>query len=223
MKTVCLWSAGKDSCFACYKAQTSGHEIKALLHFTDSNAPVSLGHGLITEAVSMQAASAGIPLLCKAMPKENYRNEFLSLISELKKNEGIQGIIFGDIYLQEHRDWVEAVCLKASVEAIFPLWGREVRKLTEEIIEAGFRAVVTAVHSEALGPEWLGREFDRNFLKELPEKVDPCGEKGEFHTFVYDGPLFRKPVKFSTGKKISTPNQNSFLEIIPELIGKNNK
>ena len=167
----------------------------------------------------MQAEAIGIRLIVKAMPQENYRDEFLKIIFEFKKNEGIQGIIFGDIYLQEHRDWLEAVCLEASVEAIFPLWGCNTRELAEEIIASGFKAVVVAVNSEALGKECLGLEFNKRFLENLPAGVDPCGEKGEFHTFVHDGPLFKNPVSFSTGKIILNKTKNCFLEIIPEFSG----
>lgn len=214
MKIIGLWSAGKDSCYACYKAYASGHDIKALLHFTDSDTHVSLAHGLETEAVKKQAASLKMPLISKAMPRENYRDEFIKTILELKKSEEIQGIVFGDIYLQEHREWIDAVCLEASVEAIFPLWGQDTRTLAEEMIDAGFRAVVVAVNATTLGKEWLGCEFDKNFLKSLPEEIDPCGEKGEFHTFVYDGPFFDKPVSFLTGR-IILKDRNCFLEILP--------
>lgn len=214
MKALCMWSAGKDSCFACYKALASGHEIAGLLHFTNPEAQVSLAHRLGRELVSRQASSLGIPLISKAMPRENYRDEFIEIILELKKHQGIQGIVFGDIYLQEHRDWIEAVCAETSMEAVFPLWGQDTKKLAREMIEAGFRAVVVAVNAEVLEMEWLGREFDKCFLEALPEEVDRCGEKGEFHTFVFDGPFFKESLSFSTGE-ILLKDKNWFLEILP--------
>ena len=212
MKTVCLWSAGKDSCFACYKALASGYEIVSLLHFADSQKNGSLGHGLSQELVEDQSEAIGIPLLCRVVSEMNYRAEFLKTIAELKLEQGIQGIIFGDIYLQEHRDWIESVCLEASVEAVFPLWGKSTSQLAEEIISCGFKAMIVAVEKSSLGDKWLGKIFDREFIHELPQKIDPCGEKGEFHTFVYDGPFFKRPVKFLTGQKFFR-DKNAFLHL----------
>jgi Predicted ATPases of PP-loop superfamily len=217
MKVVSLWSGGKDSCFACYKAIASGYEVVTLLNFTQSGAHASLSHGLSSRVILNQAESTGISVTQKAMPQGSYRDEFKKLITELKETKGINGVVFGDIYLQEHKDWIDKVCGELEVEAILPLWGRETRELAMEIIDAGFKAVIVAVKLECMGSEWLGRHIDRQFvekMKFLPQ-LDLCGEKGEYHTFVYDGPIFKKSVEFIVGKKV-LKDKHWFLELIPE-------
>ncbi|MFA5144555.1 MAG: diphthine--ammonia ligase [Candidatus Omnitrophota bacterium] len=215
MKVISLWSAGKDSCFACYKAIGSGHDVLALINFTQTNGRESLSHGLSSDAILKQAKLTGIPVVQKAMPKEGYRDEFKRLISEWKDKKGIQGIVFGDIYLQEHKDWIDGVCRELNVEAIMPLWGRDTRELAAEIIDSGFKTIVVSTRAEFLGEEWLGCKIDKRFIEEIGPEIDPCGEKGEFHTFVYSGPIFKEPVKFRTGGKILKDN-HWFLEIIPD-------
>jgi len=215
MKVVSLWSGGKDSCFACYKAKISGHEILALFNFTDTEGKNSLSHNLPAKLIVKQAELAGIPLVQKAMPKETYREEFKDLISEWKKKSGIQGIVFGDIYLKEHKDWIDEVCKELEVEAILPLWERDTKELILEIINSGFKSIVVAVRVGSLGKEWLGRNIDKEFVEELKPEIDPCGEKGEFHTLVVDGPIFRKPIKIVEVEHIFKENfgKHWFLDI----------
>lgn len=215
MKVVSLWSGGKDSCFACYKAKISGHEILALFNFTDTEGKNSLSHNLPAKLIVKQAELVGIPLVQKAMPKETYRKEFKDLISEWKKKSGIQGIVFGDIYLKEHKDWIDEVCKELEVEAILPLWERDTKELILEIINSGFKSIVVAVRVGSLGKEWLGRSIDKKFIEELGPQVDPCGEKGEFHTLVVDGPMFRKPIKIVESEDIFKENfgKHWFLDI----------
>lgn len=203
VKTISLWSGGKDSCFACYKAISRGYKIAALFNFTNSDGKNSLSHGLEAKLILKQAAMTDIALVQKAMPKERYREEFKSLIFTWKKKEGIKGIVFGDIYLQEHKDWIDKVCEELQVEAIMPLWGRDTKELIEEFVQAGFKALVVSVKQDCLSKEWLGKNVDEEFIKEINAlgNVDLCGEKGEFHTFVYDGPIFKKPVAFGIGQK----------------------
>jgi uncharacterized protein (TIGR00290 family) len=217
MKVVSLWSGGKDSCFACYKAMSLGHEVVALINFTQTGSHTSLSHGLSAEVLLNQAESTGIPVIQKAMPHGSYRDEFKKLITGLKETKEIKGIVFGDIYLQEHKDWIDKVCGELEVEAILPLWGRETKELSLEIIDAGFKAVIVAVKLECMGSEWLGRQIDRQFVEEMKclPQVDLCGEKGEYHTFVYDGPIFKKSVGFVIGEKVLR-GKHFFLELIPE-------
>ncbi len=195
MKVVSLWSGGKDSCFACYKALSLGYKISALFNFTDAEGKNSLSHGLPAKLIVKQVGLTGIPLVQKAMPKEIYREKFKDLISEWKKKAGIQGVVFGDIYLKEHKDWIDQVCKELEVEAILPLWGRDTRGLILEIISSGFKSIVVTVKDDLLGKAWLGRDIDNKFVEELKPDIDPCGEKGEFHTLVVDGPIFSKPIK----------------------------
>lgn len=202
MKVVCLWSGGKDSCFAGYKAKLAGYEILALFNFTKTNGKDSLSHGLSSKIIRKQTEMIGIPLVQKIMPETNYRQEFKNIITIWKKEKGIEGIVFGDIYLQEHKDWIDKVCQELEVASILPLWGRDTKELILEIINSGFKAIVVSTRAEILGKEWLGRKINKEFIQELSQEIDPCGEKGEFHTFVYNGPLFKKPVDFVVGRKI---------------------
>ena len=212
MKTVSLWSGGKDSCFAYYKAKQD-HEVAYLLNFTDTNSKHSLSHGLKPELIQEQARMLGVPLIQKAMPKQNYRQEFKDLILGLKEKEDIRGIVFGDIYLQEHKDWIDKVCQELEVKAIFPIWTVDTKKLIAEIIDSGFKAIIVTARADcAGGKEWLGKEVDKEFIAGLAEDIDPCGEKGEFHTFVYDGPIFNRPVRFKSGRKV-LQDKRWFLEI----------
>jgi uncharacterized protein (TIGR00290 family) len=193
MKVAGLWSAGKDSSFACYKAISSGYDLSVLFNFTDPDRKNSLSHGLPASLILKQSQLIGIPIVQKAMPKdrEAYREEFKALICEWKNKAGIEGVVFGDIYLKEHKEWIDAVCREAEVEPIMPLWGRDTKELILEIIDSGFKSMVVAVKADLLGKEWLGRIIDRKFIEELKPEIDPCGEKGEFHTLVVDGPIFR--------------------------------
>ncbi len=212
MKVVCLWSGGKDSCFACYKAKLAGYEILALFNFTKTDGRDSLSHGLSSKVIRKQIEQIGIPLVQKIMPEANYRQEFKNIITTWKKEKGIEGIVFGDIYLQEHKDWIDKVCQELEVTPILPLWGQDTKELILEIINSGFEAIVVSTQAELLGKEWLAREINRDFIAELNPEIDPCGEKGEFHTFVYDGPIFKKSVDFVIGKKI-LKDKHWFLEI----------
>ena len=215
MKAVCLWSAGKDSCFAYYKAKQQGHNIISLFNFTEFDGANSLSHGLSAGIIHRQITATGLSFLQKPMPKENYRNEFIALIQQWKKEKNIEGIVFGDIYLEEHREWIEMACKESGVAPIFPLWGKDTAILINEIIEAGFKAIIVSVLKDSLGNVWLGRKIDNDFVKEIKGlgNIDPCGEKGEFHTFVYDGPIFKKPVEFTIGEKISK-DKHWFLELV---------
>jgi uncharacterized protein (TIGR00290 family) len=206
MKVVCLWSGGKDSCFACYKAKNAGHEILALFNFTDAENKNSSSHGLPAELIVKQAELIGIPLMQKPMPKERYEAEFKVLISDWKKKEGIEGIVFGDIYLQEHKEWIDRVCRELKVEPILPLWEKNTKELLLEMINSGFKAIVVTTNPNLLGKEWLGRRIDKKFIEELKVGIDPCGEKGEFHTLVVDGPMFSKPIKILKAEPIMREN-----------------
>ncbi len=193
MKVVSLWSAGKDSCFACYKAIASGYSVVNLVNFTQPDGEDSLSHGLSAEIISKQVGMTGIPLIQKAMPRGSYEKEFKALIAQWKKDLGIGGIVFGDIYLKEHKDWINRVCKEADIEPILPLWELNTKQIIFDFIDSGFQAIVVCVKQDVLGNEWLGREIDRKFIEDLGihnPRLDPCGESGEFHSLVTAGPMF---------------------------------
>lgn len=214
MKAVSLWSGGKDSCFAYYRALSLGYEVLALFNVLDPDGKISLSHGLPSQLISEQAKMTGVPIIQKAVPKQRYEQEFKALIRKWKKQKDIKGIVFGDIYLQEHKDWIDKVCSQIDVEAIMPLWGKDTKELINNFINDGFKAIVIATKVNFLGKEWLERKIDEEFIKDLESlgNIDLCGEKGEYHTFVFDGPIFKEPAKFTTGRKIFR-DKHYFLEM----------
>jgi uncharacterized protein (TIGR00290 family) len=186
------WSGGKDSCLACYKAMEMGYQIGCLLNFTSKKHQRSCFHGIPRGLMDLQASLIGIPLLQhEVSDMEFYEREFRQAASALK-GQGIESIVFGDIYLEEQENWVERVCGDLGITAIEPLWQRPPETILEEFIHSGFKAVVTSAKAELFDRHFVGREVDSALLRELKERgICPCGEHGEFHTLVVDGPLFR--------------------------------
>ncbi len=196
LKAVSLWSGGKDSCFACYKAQLGGNDIRYALNFTYVDPLGASAHNLNPAIIADQVKSIGIPLIQEVTSRENYERNFKETINRLKM-EDIEAIVFGDIYLQEHKDWIEEVCRRLNIIPVFPLWGLDTNDILNEFIELGFKAIIVSVRKDVLGKEWLGRKLDADFLKDLKKinnEIDPCGEKGEFHTLVTSGPNFKKRI-----------------------------
>ncbi|NVM21388.1 MAG: diphthine--ammonia ligase [Desulfobacterales bacterium] len=204
MKVVSLWSGGKDSCFACYKAMAAGYEIVNLLNMVSTDGLRSVSHGLDAGILSAQAQLMGIPILQKSTSRKAYEQDFKNAV-RTSKERGAEGVVCGDIYLQGHKDWIDRVCEEMAVEPIFPLWGMDVREVLIDFYAAGFEAVVVSTKAEILGQEWLGRKIDGSFVSDLDRldaPVDHCGESGEYHTVVTAGPLFEKRIKIAEGRKI---------------------
>ncbi|HEA46884.1 MAG TPA: diphthine--ammonia ligase, partial [bacterium] len=172
--------------------------------------------GLDSSLLRAQSDAMGVPIIQRKTTWENYEAVFKEAVSELRK-EGIEIGIFGDIDMQEHRDWVERVCKEVKIKPLLPLWKEDREKLLKEFIRTGFKAIVVATKADLLGKEWLGRQIDEEFIKDLKRlgNIDLCGEKGEYHTFVFDGPIFKRPVKFAVNRKIFR-DRHWFLEVIPE-------
>jgi len=212
MKVFASWSGGKDSCLALYKALKCGLDVKMLLNTITEDGMYSRSHGIRAEVLKKQAEAIGIEILQIRTSWENYEENFLQTLSRLREL-GFSYGIFGDIDLEEHRQWIEKVCEKAKIKPLLPLWKMGREEVVREFINSGFRAVVCSVKDGILGREWLGKEIDANFIEEMKRvSVDVCGENGEFHTFVYDGPIFRKRLKLNFGEMRSR-NRYSFLEI----------
>lgn len=193
-KAFVSWSGGKDCCLAAYRAQNQGLKISYLLNMVTQDRQRSCSHGLAAEWIRVQAAALDIPLLQYPTNSENYREVFLAALAQLKK-EGVSTGVFGDIDFEPHREWIQALCAPAGFSAVLPLWGGDQAALSREFISSGFKSVVVATQADQLGPEWLGRKFDLKFLRELAAAhpaVSPCGEAGEFHTLVLNGPLFSR-------------------------------
>jgi len=202
LKAFVSWSGGKDSSLACYKAMKDGLKVACLVNMLSEDGIYSRSHGIVSELLMAQAEAIGIPIIQRKTTWESYEEEFKNVILQLKK-ENVKAGVFGDIDLQEHREWVERVCRETGIKAILPLWNEEREKLLKEFINSGFKAIVCSTNSEFLDKEWLGRPIDDDFIKDLKDlgNIDICGEKGEYHTFVYDGPIFKKTVNFLVARK----------------------
>jgi len=213
-KAFVSWSGGKETSLACYKAiQNKNLKIKYLLNMVSEDGQRSRSHGLDSALLRAQADAMGIPIIQRKTTWESYERVFKRAVLELKK-ESIKIGIFGDIDLQEHRDWIERVCREIGIKPLLPLWKEDREELLKEFIRTGFEAIVVATKADSLGKEWLDRRIDEEFIKDLKRlgNIDLCGEKGEYHTFVTDGPLFKKRVKILETKKIRR-NGHWFLDI----------
>jgi len=191
------WSGGKDSALALWAAQSEGLNVTHLLNMQNSTGRQSRSHGLPPELLRRQAASLGLKLVTAQTSWAGYEAAFQRALRKLSA-AGVGGGVFGDIDIAAHRQWVERACETAGLEARLPLWMAERRTLMQRFVDAGFRAVVCTVRLDRLDETWLGREVDTAFIDELQARphVDLCGEQGEYHSFVYDGPIFQRPVDF---------------------------
>jgi uncharacterized protein (TIGR00290 family) len=203
MKVVASWSGGKESCLACYKAISDGYEVSHLLNMISEDGKRSRSHGLGPTLIAAQSQAIDIPVVQRGTTWDTYEREFKAAIYELK-HSGVGGAVFGDICVQEHKDWVDQICKELDVKPIMPLWSRDTKDIFTEFIDAGFKAIVVRVRADLLGEEWLGREIDKSFMNDLLKlgKVDLCGELGEYHTFVTDGPLFKRRIRILQSNKV---------------------
>ena len=213
MTYIASWSGGKDSCFACYRAILSGYDISYLVNFISKEYKRVSFHGTEAKLIQLQSEAIRIPLLQKETTWDGYENEFKDAVRGLIPN-GVQGMVFGDVYLQEHKDWTERVCKELGIEAIEPLWEKDPEKILIEFVDAGFEAIIVSARSDLIEEKWIGRKVDRKFLRYLKNNnIDLCGENGEYHTFVTNGPLFKKKIEITKSKTI-TRNGYWFLDTI---------
>ncbi|HEX6708168.1 MAG TPA: diphthine--ammonia ligase [Albitalea sp.] len=194
MKSFFSWSGGKDSMLALHRALDAGHEIRALLAMFDETGERSRSHALPPSLMQAQADALGIPLVMRRASWATYEAVFTEQLHVFSA-QGITRGVFGDIDLQPHRDWEEKVCAAAGLQAVLPLWHEPRRALADELLALGYRARVVCVDARHLDASFCGREYDARFIADLPAAVDACGENGEFHTFVFDGPRFAQPVR----------------------------
>ncbi len=214
MKAFVSWSGGKESSLALYRVgQGQKVKITHLLSMVSEDGQRSRSHGTNPDLILRQAQMMGLSLIRQKCSWSTYEEEFKKSLLFLKSKK-IEAGIFGDIDIQEHRDWVERVCRDAGIRSMLPLWKAERDPLMAEFLDAGFKAVVVSVRSDVLDEDWLGRIIDKKFIADVWALggVDLCGEKGEYHTFVFDGPIFRKPVDFIVGRKVLKENR-WFLEL----------
>ncbi|MFC2016423.1 diphthine--ammonia ligase [Chloroflexota bacterium] len=211
------WSGGKDSCLAGYLATINGWEARYLANMATEDGKRSRSHGLPVEVLQLQAQAIGIPLVQRRTTWDTYEAEFKSMLRVLKQ-EGVDGGVFGDIDLEEHKEWVDRICQQVDIKPHLPLWGLSQEQILRDFIGLGFKALVVATKADLLGEEWLGRRVDLDFIRHLDElretkDITPCGEAGEYHTLVTDGPLFKKRLEILKTDKVLR-DEHWFLEIL---------
>lgn len=201
-KVVVSWSGGKDSCLALYNAVMEDYQICYLLNTYAQDSGRVRFHGIKRELVQLQAEAMGIPLLQKETTGEGYEQEFKEAVKSVMP-EGVEGVVFGDIY-QHMTEWPRKVCASLGIEAIEPLCGLSPENAFIEFVEAEFEAIVVATQGNLLGEEWLGRKLDLKFYDDIKKlgNIDVCGEKGEYHTLVTNGPIFRKKIELVDSGKV---------------------
>jgi diphthine-ammonia ligase len=213
VKVFSSWSGGKECTLATYKAISQGHEVLYLLNFISEDGQRSRSHGTKASVLALQAEAIGIPLIQVKTSWENYEENFKNVVRELK-DKGIEGGVFGDIDLEEHREWVKRVCSEVGVKAFLPLWGIKPGEIIEEFLKLKFKAIVVATRLEE---NFLGKALDQALVRQISKLGShPCGENGEYHTFVTDGPIFRKALKVTSGESKKIDNI-WFREISAEL------
>jgi uncharacterized protein (TIGR00290 family) len=208
------WSGGKDCCQSVYRAMQQGFKIQCLLNTVTQDGERSCSHGISARWIQAQSEAMGIPVIQVPTTGDNYEAVFSNSLRKLK-SEGINYGIFGDIDFEPHREWIERVCASAGIMPVLPLWKKSQDKLVREFIDLGFVSVVVATQTDLLEEEWLGRKVDSAFLSDLQaydETISPCGEAGEFHTLVVDGPLFKKRLEIRKAYNVLR-NNNWFLDI----------
>jgi diphthine-ammonia ligase len=214
MKIVASWSGGKESCFACYKAIQEGFDVSYLLTMM-ANEDRSNFHMLNSELLDAQSQAIGVPIVKWKTTPDTYEQEFKKALWQMKA-EGVKGLVTGDIYeVPLHEEgWLDRVCKEVGLKPIKPLWGCNTRQVLSNFIDEGFEATVIVVKTEEMGEEWLGRKVNKEFLIDLLKvgTIDPCGERGEYHTYVTNGPLFKKRIRILETKKMAR-NGYGYLDI----------
>jgi diphthine-ammonia ligase len=199
MKVAVSWSGGLESSLACHKVIQEGHDVACLVTFVLDQYWPAMGHP--PQIMRLQSESMGIPLVMLTV-EEPYKEGYRKAIANLIETRGIEGIVTGDIYVVDdvHGNWMESVTEGLDIKVMMPLWERDTSEVLDDEMSSGFRAVFTCVKEPFFTEEWIGRELNKGTVKDLralAEKngMDPCGENGEYHTMVIDGPIFKKPIK----------------------------
>ncbi len=215
---IVAWSGGKDSSLALNEVLRQGEiEVAALLTtVTEGYDRISM-HGVRRDLLAEQAKALGYPLDEVGIPQqctnEIYEQRMQDAMEKYHR-DGIEQVIFGDLFLQDVRSYREERLGRIGMRAVFPLWGRNTAELARDFIRQGFRAVLVCVDTNSLTAEFAGREYDETLLNDLPANVDPCGENGEFHTFVYAGPIFQHPLRIEKGTKVLREERFCYCDLL---------
>jgi uncharacterized protein (TIGR00290 family) len=219
---VLSWSGGKDSSMALYHLLASQkYEVVSLLTtVTEAFDRISM-HGVRCELLDQQAESLSIPLrkilIPKECPNEIYETKMREEIARFKA-KGITKVAFGDLFLADLKQYRDERLAKAGMTGVYPIWMRDTEELVRTFIGLGFKAILACVDTNAIDASFAGREIDDSLLRDLPESADPCGEYGEFHSFAYDGPIFKRPISCRTGEKVLRDGRFNYCDILPAKI-----
>ncbi|AXP79442.1 ATP-binding region [Mariniflexile rhizosphaerae] len=225
IKTYFNWSSGKDSALALYYLLQDGrYAVDELITTINSHYNRVSMHGLRKELLIAQTEAVNITSNLIELPEmpsmEIYEQKMLETVSRLK-SEGFTHSAFGDIFLEDLRTYREEQLAKQKLKAVFPIWKRNTKELINEFLDLGFKTIVVCANSKYFNEDFVGTIIDKNFIDNLPKGVDPCGENGEFHTFCFDGPIFKNPIPFTTGEKVYREYDNPKTE--DDSICKNDK
>lgn len=205
-KTYFNWSSGKDSALALHHLLKDNHfSVDHLITTVNSHYNRVSMHGLRKELLVAQTNAIGIPASLIELPEMPsmavYEKIMNKTVSGLKQ-EGFTHAAFGDIFLEDLRDYRDKQLATKNLSTIYPLWKRDTKELLTEFLDLGFKTIIVCANSKNFNEDFVGTVIDKDFIKNLPKGVDPCGENGEFHTFCFDGPIFKKPIEFSIGEKV---------------------
>lgn len=215
------WSGGKDSSLTLDRLQRDPqYQVAALLTtVTEGYDRISM-HGVRRTLLEQQAAALSLPLDQVLIPQQCTDEQYGQLMKAALLNHREQGVLrvaFGDLFLEDVRAYREDRLQQVEMQPVFPVWGIPTSELAEEFVDRGFRAILTCVDTEQLDGDFVGRDFDRQLLADLPEGVDPCGENGEFHSFVYDGPIFARPIAVNRGERVLREQRFYFCDLLPAV------
>jgi uncharacterized protein (TIGR00290 family) len=214
------WSSGKDSAMALYELlKNQDFEVVGLLTTVTADYDRISMHGVRRVLLEQQAESIGLPLEKVMITKDTNYEEYGNIMSQaLQKysDMGVTHVAFGDLFLEDLRQYREEKLALVGLKGMFPIWKRDTTELSRTFIDLGFKSVITCVDTQHLDGSFVGRLYDRQLLSELPSSVDPCGENGEFHSFAFDGPIFKHPVKHTLGEIVLRDNRFNFCDVIPQ-------
>ena len=217
-KILFAWSGGKDSAMALYEVLKSRkYEVAALLTTVTQDYDRISMHGVRRVLLEQQTVLLGLPLETVLISKCSSNEEYEAKMKEkliCYKQKGITSVVFGDIFLEDLKKHREDNLAKVDLKGIFPIWKRATHELAAAFIDLGFKAIITCVDSKFLNKSFAGRVFDKQFLSDLPGGVDPCGENGEFHSFVYDGPIFSEGIIFEKGQVVLRDNRFYYCDLL---------
>jgi uncharacterized protein (TIGR00290 family) len=203
---VLSWSGGKDATVALREMRDSDIQVRELLTTVSTETGRSSMHGVRRELYEQQAAALGLPIRFVEIPEDADNDEYderMAAATADYERRGVEYVAFADLHLDDVRAYREQRLADADLDGYWPVWGRNTDELVREFLDAGFEATVVAVDGAALPASFTGCRLDADFLADLPDEVDPCGENGEFHTFVHDGPVFEEPVPVETGERVT--------------------